>query len=269
MFFTASKILWFLGQPSNLILIIIVAGAVLLILGRQKTGRRFAVAGAGLYLIFGLSPAGHILMAPLEERFPRPALAADFTPRGIIVLGGAVDVMVSAARPEAALNDAGERMIEAVVLARRYPDAKVVFTGGSAELIYDADPEAVAAERFFKAFGIGGEQVIFERQSRNTHENALRTRETFGDGVGGDGVAGDWLLVTSAFHMPRSMELFRKAGFNVIPWPVDYRTRGWIDATRFFPRPSEGLRRTDLAVKEWTGLLIYWLSGRTRVLFPE
>lgn len=264
MFFNASKILWFLGQPSSFILIIIVTGAVLLILGRMKTGRRFTVVGAALYLFFGLSPAGHLLMTPLEERFPRPELSPSFSPRGIIILGGAVDVMVSAARPEAALNEAGERMIEAVALARRYPGAKLVFTGGSADLIYEADPETVAAERFFRAFGIPAEQVIYERQSRNTHENAVRTRETLGDLSGGD-----WLLVTSAFHMPRSMELFRKAGFNVIPWPVDYRTRGWVDATRFFSRPSEGLRRTDLAVKEWAGLLLYWLSGRTRVLFPK
>ncbi len=264
MFFTASKILWFLAQPSNFILIVFSIGATFLVLGRIKTGRLLAVTGALLYVIFGLSPAGHLLMLPLEERFPRPVLAAGFAPRGIIVLGGAIDVLVSAARPEAALNDAGERMMEAVALARRYPDAKVVFTGGSAELIYNADPETVAAKRFFDAFGVAGERVIFENSSRNTHENAVRTREVLGDAG-----AGDWLLVTSAFHMPRSMSLFRKAGFDVTPWPVDYRTRGWVDATRFFPRPSEGLRRTDLAVKEWAGLLVYWLSGRTDVLFPN
>ncbi|MDX2265959.1 MAG: YdcF family protein [Hyphomicrobiales bacterium] len=263
MFFTASKIAWFFAQPSNLILIVLAAGVLLLFLGRAVWGRRLAGGGVALYAVFGLSPAGHLLMLPLEERFPRAVLSADFKPAGVIVLGGAVDALVSGARGEAALNDAAERMTEAAALAAEYPEAKIVFSGGSAELIYNAEPETAAARRFFARMGVAPSRLVLESASRNTHENAQLTRDALGD------ADGEWLLVTSAFHMPRAMALFEKAGFRVRPWPVDYRTRGPEDVWRFFPRPSEGLRRTDLAVKEWIGLFIYWASGRTDSLFPR
>jgi len=77
-----------------------------------------------------------------------------------------------------------------------------------------------------------------------------------------------WLLVTSAFHMPRAIGCFRAVGFDVIPWPVDYRTSGPGDAWRLFPRASEGLRRVDLAAKEWAGLLAYYVTGRSTALLP-
>jgi uncharacterized SAM-binding protein YcdF (DUF218 family) len=77
-----------------------------------------------------------------------------------------------------------------------------------------------------------------------------------------------WLLVTSAYHMPRAMAAFRAAGFAVQAYPVDWRTRGIMDATRPFASLSDGLSRTDTAIHEWIGLLAYRLSGKTRELLP-
>ena len=77
-----------------------------------------------------------------------------------------------------------------------------------------------------------------------------------------------WLLVTSGYHMPRAIGVFRKAGFSVEPYPVDWRTRGPEDALRPFPTLGDGLRRTDTAMREWVGLAIYWLTGRSSELFP-
>lgn len=263
MFFELSKILWFFAQPSNVILIMLALGGALGWSGRERPGLQMCAAGAALYAILGLSPVGHLLLLPLEERFLRPELQPDYAPKGVIVLGGAVDSLVSGARGQAALNEAAERMTEAVALSRRFPQALIVFTGGSAELIYETEPETEAAKRLFTALGVDPSRVIYESQSRNTYENAQWTRAALGDRADGD-----WVLVTSAFHMPRAMGLFRAAGFKVRPWPVDYRTRGAQDAWRFFARSSEGLRRADLAAKEWAGLLVYWLSGRTDALFP-
>jgi uncharacterized SAM-binding protein YcdF (DUF218 family) len=77
-----------------------------------------------------------------------------------------------------------------------------------------------------------------------------------------------WLLLTSAFHMPRAVAVFRAVGFPVEPYPVDWRTTGPADLFRPYPSVSEGLRRTDVAVREWVGLLLYRLTGKTAELFP-
>lgn len=264
MFFYLSKILWFFLQPSSLILALFVAGLLLVWRGRVKLGYRLLLAGAVSYGIAGLSPLGNALILPLEERFPRAELSTNAPPAGIIVLGGAIDTVVSKERSGTALNEAAERMTEGAALARRFPNARLVFSGGSGDLIYQGMTEAEAARRFYESQGIGMERILFESRSRNTSENASFTKELVNPRPGEL-----WLLVTSAFHMPRSMGLFRKAGFDAAAWPADYRTRGWSDMGRFFPAPSEGLRRVDLAVKEWTGLFIYRLTGRIDALPPS
>ena len=107
------------------------------------------------------------------------------------------------------------------------------------------------------------ERITLEDKSRDTLENARFTRELVQPRPGER-----WLLVTSAHHMPRSVGLFRSEGFSVEAYPVDYRTRGAIDLLRFFSTVGDGLRRTDTATREWVGLLVYRLTGRTAELFP-
>jgi uncharacterized SAM-binding protein YcdF (DUF218 family) len=147
-----------------------------------------------------------------------------------------------------------------VALARRFPEARIVFSGGSAELVPDGYTEGAAARRFFRAMGIEDARVTIEEASRNTAENARLSAALVGARAGER-----WLLVTSAFHMPRAMGSFRAAGWSPMPWPTDYRTRGPEDR---LPRPSLGLSLVDLAAKEWVGLVAYRLTGRTDALFP-
>src|SRR5690606_33501583 len=78
-----------------------------------------------------------------------------------------------------------------------------------------------------------------------------------------------WLLVTSAFHMPRAKALFDKAGFATVPWPVDYRTSGREGISLFADDPEDALSNTTLALREWLGLAAYWLSGRIDTPFPS
>lgn len=263
-FFFVSKVVWFLIQPSSLIAVLLAVGTALLWTRRARAGRLFVCTSLVLYLVLGLSPLGHMIMLPLEDRFAPADIKGDGKDiTGIIVLGGAQDTIVSGARQQVTLNEAGERMLEAVVLARRLPQAQLVFSGGSGAILYDDLSEAEIARRAFKELGIATDRVRLESRSRNTYENALRTKELVKPKPGER-----WLLITSAFHMPRSIGCFRKVGFPVEPWPVDYRTRGPQDVRRVFQSFSEGLKRFDLAAREWVGLVVYRLAGRTDALLP-
>jgi uncharacterized SAM-binding protein YcdF (DUF218 family) len=267
MFFYLAKALWFLLQPSTLIALLIGYGAILIWTGWARWGRRFVTAGAILLLIAGLSPLGNALILPLENRFPRANLDDPPPPTGFILLGGAEDRLVGTARHAPTLNEAGERLVEAAILAGRFPEAKIAFSGGDAGILYKSDSEASWAAELLTALGVPRERLILEANARDTYENAAFLKEELNRQ--GDLAPGKrWLLITSAYHMPRAMGAFRKAGFDVEPWPVDYRTRGAADLTRPFDKVSEGLRRVDVAAREWVGLLAYWLRGRSDALFP-
>jgi uncharacterized SAM-binding protein YcdF (DUF218 family) len=262
MFFVLSKILGFFAIPSNLVVSIGILGLLLLPTRFACAGRRLAFASLIVLAILGLSPVGNALIIPLEERFP-PWDAARGAPAGIIVLGGALSPHVSAARNEVALNEAAERLTVAVELARRYPDARILFSGGSGALIFDEGAEAEFAMRLFEGLGIARGRVMLEDRSRNTVENAV-----FSKAIAQPKPGERWLLVTSAHHLPRAIGIFRKADFAVEPYPVDWRTSGREDALRPFPTVGDGLRRTDTAVREWVGLVAYWLAGKSSELFP-
>jgi uncharacterized SAM-binding protein YcdF (DUF218 family) len=259
MFFSVSKLVWLFVQPSSLLLILLVAGAALLFTRFQKLGRRLVVAGVALFVVLGLLPICNLLQLPLDERFARADLSRGVD--GIVVLGGGEEPAIAAVRGVHALNDAGDRFTETVALARRFPQAKIVFTSGSTD-----EPDQIGAdagEKVLKDLGVESDRLIFERQSRNTWENAVYTKALV------DPKPGErWLLVTSAAHMPRAIGSFRKVGFAVEPWPVDYRTTGRQDLYYRFDAAPDGLKRLDGAVREWVGLVVYWLTGRSSALFP-
>jgi uncharacterized SAM-binding protein YcdF (DUF218 family) len=227
-----------------------------------RAGRRVAVFAVIVLAVVGWSPLGNAIILPLEERFP-PWDASRGVPTGIICLGGALDTVVSPVRGEVAVNEAAERMTAMAELARRFPDARIVFSGGSGRLLYDGATESELAERLFVSFGIEKSRITLEDKSRDTAENARLTRDIVQPKPNER-----WLLVTSAYHMPRAVALFREAGFSVEAFPVDYRTRGAADMLRPFSTLGDGLRRTDTAVREWAGLIVYWITGRTSELLP-
>lgn len=262
MFFFASKIFGFLSVPSNLLVVAALAGACLLLTRWQRLARGLLVTSVLLLAVLGFSPLSNVLLLTLTERFPAWQ-EGRFEPYGIIVLGGAIDSEVSAARNAIELDSSAERVLTMLDLARRYPQAKIVFSGGSGNLLMNSEAEAPWARSTLAAFELTGTRFLFEETSRTTGENAANTRDLVKP------VAGQrWLLVTSAFHMPRSIGAFRAAGFDVEAFPVDWRTRGWQDAALPFHRLSGGLARADVAIHEWTGLLIYWLTGRSSELLP-
>src|SRR5690606_16168645 len=122
--------------------------------------------------------------------------------------------------------------------------------------------EAETMRRFFERFGIAKERLIVEGESHNTDENALLTRDLVDGG-------GATILVTSAFHMPRSVGIFRKQGVDVVPWPTDYRSTGDQGLTLELANPNQNLETATVAMREWIGLVAYNLTGRTSDLLPS
>jgi uncharacterized SAM-binding protein YcdF (DUF218 family) len=266
MFYPISKLLTTLTLPSSLVVLVLAAGALMLSWPRwQLTGRRLVLTGLLLLPVLGISPLGNALILPLEHRaasYPLPAPTDRID--GIIILGGFEDGWVSGGRPGLAVNETAERLTEGVRLSRRYPDAKIVFTGGTGALLLSGQAAATTVGSYLADVGVAPQRIVLEAKSRNTHENAILTRDILAPKPGQR-----WLLVTSAYHMPRSVGVFRKAGFDIQAYPVDYRTRDAGDAVRPFDSIPDGLKRVDLAAREWAGLLVYWLTGRSDSLWPS
>lgn len=260
-----SKLAGFLLQPSTLIVLAITAGLMLAHRRAHRArGLRLAAAGLAALVLAGIVPIGNVLLLPLEQRFAGSQMPGPTEPvTGIIILGGFEDGWVSSGRSGLAVNESAERLTEGIRLARAHPEAKVVFTGGVGRLWPAGVSAGGPVGRMLADMGIAPGRIVIEEQARNTFENATLTRSLLAPEPGQR-----WLLVTSAYHMPRSVGVFRAVGFDVVPVPVDYRTRGWGDVTRLFERVPAGLERLDLATREWIGLLAYRLTGRTRQLLP-
>ncbi len=263
MSFIASKVLWGVAQPGNLLILLLALGALLLFSGRRSrrhAGRRIVAAAALGFLILTIVPVGTWLVRPLEDRFPRPAIPNHVD--GIIVLGGAVNPPIAALRGDPSVNDAAERVLAMADLGRRYPDAKLLFTGGSGSLWGGKYREGEVMRVVLEQAGLDTGRVLFENESRNTWENALFSRDLVAPKPGET-----WLLVTSAWHMPRSVGIFRRIGWPVVPFPVDYRSRTDGRPYLLFELDSN-LTMATFAIREWIGLAAYRLMDRTDSLFP-
>jgi uncharacterized SAM-binding protein YcdF (DUF218 family) len=262
LFFVLSKTLGVMLLPTNFLIGVGLFGAILLATRFTSLGRKLLIASVVLLAICGFSPLGKLVLYPLESRFP-PWDAARGAPDGIVVLGGSIDPDLSAAHGLPVFKGAVDRVIAVAALAHRYPNARIIFSGGSGNLISGDAREADYASAVFESLGVPKQHLTMERRSRNTQENA-----EFSKIIAAPKSGERWLLVTSAYHMPRSVGLFRKAGFAVEPYPVDWRVGGRADILTFSSLSSEGLDRVDTGIREWMGLAAYWISGKTRELFP-
>ncbi|WP_311925206.1 YdcF family protein [Microvirga sp. 3-52] len=263
MFYYLSKVAWFFATPSNLLMSLILLGLILALFKRLRS------FGIGVSLVFtlatialGLLPIASYILLPLEERFP--PFRDDGKPAdGIILLGGSVEAADSASRGMIVSNESAERVLDTIELAHRYPKARILISGGGGTVFGDGAAEAPIIAAYFKSVGIDQTRILVEDRSRTTSENAVFSRELAQPQEGER-----WLLVTSAWHMPRAVGVFENADFPVTPYPVDFRTGGGGNNHRPFAFISDGLRRLDLGAKEWAGLIGYYATGRTSRLFP-
>jgi uncharacterized SAM-binding protein YcdF (DUF218 family) len=262
MFFALSKVLALAIFPSNILIGIGLIGVVLMATRWRCAGRRIAAVSLVLLSVAGFSPVGRLLAAPLEDRFPSWTFSGP-PPAGIIVLGGAIDPSLSRERGEAVIGQSFQRLTIVPKLARAYPDARIVYSGGNGDLLAGEAREADFAGPVLESLGVPRDRLILERNSRNTAENAAFTKALV------DPKPGErWLLVTSASHMPRAVGCFRHVGFDVEAVPVGGREAG--SSSRFWPMRTLGLglAQLDESVREWVGLVAYRITGRTDELLP-
>ena len=261
--FLVSKFVEFLLLPSNFIGFVAGGGLLAIVLRRPRFGRAALVLSALLLAVGGWSPLGRAALMVLEDRFPQPQLTEPIA--GIVMLGGAVDTHITAERGQATLNEAGERLTAVAELSRRFPQARLLLSGGASDL---ASPEPVTesavARDLLVGMGLEPQRIELEERSRTTCENAEQSLLVANPKVGDR-----WLLVTSASHIPRAVACFRAVGFSVIPYPVDYRTRDTADLRRPMVSIADGVQTLDLAAHEWIGLATYRLFGRTHELLPS
>ncbi|WP_086999763.1 YdcF family protein [Rhizobium sullae] len=260
-FFVLSKLLAAFLVLSNLIGLMAFVGIVALAMRRFRAARILLIVSTVLLLIVGWFPVGSAGLLVLEDRFPQPAIQDNVT--GIVVLGGEIDTDISTERQTITLTDAGERLTKTAALSLLYPNARILLSGGTANLLSaEEKSEAAVARDLLVEIGVPEKRIELEGRSRNTCENAVESKAVASPKPGES-----WLLVTSAFHMPRAVACFRAADFPVIPYPVGYRARP-SDVGRPTRSVSMGLYLADLAAHEWIGLVAYHLAMRTE-LFPS
>lgn len=260
LFFVLSKVLWIAAKPESWFGLLLALALVAAAKNRLRLTIGFLSLCLAAYAVIAVFPVADLLYAPLESRFPvRPAIG---DPAYIVVLGGAEDLEQSAATGMVNVNQAAERLLAAIEMARTHPDAQLILSGSSGSLLGTSVSSAEVMAQALAGAGIERKRLLLETVSRNTAENAQRSAE-----LAGDGVRRQMVLVTSAFHMPRSIGLFCRAGWSeIIPYPVDFRSSGgrrllgWAFA--------DNLDALNTAVREWIGLVAYWLTGRTKHLFP-
>lgn len=260
-FWKTSKVLWEFCNPDMVILLILVIATILLWFRRQKAARNLFTLVTVVLLMFVFLPVDKWLLWPLENRFPQ-AVTLPEKIDGIIVLGGGEDPLVSAIRKLPQVNGAAERLIAFVALANQYPQAKLVFTGGTGHLNLQEYKGADTARAVLQQLGFNTDRVLFESQSRNTIENVRLSHRLVQPKAGEK-----WILITSAAHMPRSVGLFRKVEWQVIPYPVDYLTTGvlqydWMTGGFYV------IGQFNVGLREWIGCFVNWVLGNSLELFP-
>ena len=259
-FFHLSKLFWLLFVPGNFLAFTLLVGVALLAAGRRRWGMALVAVPSVFFAVLVFLPLDQWVMRPLENRFPRPAWPAHV--QGIVVLGAGEEPEISASRGMPTVNFAEGALVEAASLMRRYPGARLIFSGGSPALAGPAHPEAMVAHGIFDQLGAEQSRIIYEDRSRNTWENLVFSRRLAKPAPGET-----WLLVTSAIHMPRSMGIAGKIGWTMTPWPTDYQTLGGADIISRW-NMSENLGLLEEALREWIGLGAYWLTGKTSTFFP-
>jgi len=261
MFFPLSKYLWTLVDPANLLLVLLVAGVLLSASRWRKAGLRVLMLVAMASVVIATVPVSAWGLWLLENRFP---VMTVMPPRvdGIIVAGGILDPRRSRDRGQPVLGGAVERLTAMAQLAHRYPDAQVIFSGGAGDPAHPQLREAHYIAPFLADMGLEAGRVLFEDTARNTAENARITHDIARPQPGQT-----WLLVTSAFHMPRAIGTFRQAGWDIQAYPVDFSTSpGFV--WQFFFNFSAGIMQLSQLTHEVVGLIVYKLSGRSRSFFP-
>ncbi len=261
LFFIVSKLVWSVLSPSALFIWLTLLALVLLYRGYLQAAKSLLLFMTLIGFAVMAYPLGDVLLEKLEKRFSVPATLPEQID-GIIVLGGGEQLNTSLSWQAPQMGEAGDRYLAADMLARHYPKTPLWVSGGS-NLLQQPQHEKVADihQQLLLMAGVPAAQIHIEQNSRNTYENIQNLRKVLPD------PNGQYLLVTSAYHMPRSIGIARKLGLNVIAYPVDYRSQR-SDQRQFDFALFEHLQTLEPAIREWLGLTVYFLTGKTSQFLP-
>lgn len=257
-----SEIIFFVLRPSNALVLLLVVAVVCLLLGANRIGLVLVTLATVGFVLAGFAPLGKLLLRPLEDRYEKPEPMPESV-TGILVFGGAIKGDIASVRQIPEVNDDADRLIAVADLAKRYPDALVAISNGPKPEAGEIGNAEFAA-RLFESFGVARDRIRIEDRALSTWENALYLKELLKPKPGDT-----WIVVTSAWHMPRTMGILEKVGWSgLVPWPVDYRTLGNGDASAWTPSMADGLFQSNVAAREWLALIAYYLTGKTPALVP-
>ena len=261
MFFTISKIFWLLAAPLNAILILTAIGLALFYF-KKPIGKRILIFTAWVFILLGFLPVGHNLIVFLERQYDVPAQIPENID-GIIVLGGSFNSYLSEKTGRIAVNSNINRMVDFMALSKQYPNAKKVFSGGSGNILRPERKEADDAKDFLDMLEFNSNEFIFERESKNTYENAKFSQELLQPKVGEK-----WIVITSDFHMPRTVSIFNKLGWDIIPYPTGMKTSGQYRLTPLNFNVVGNFFFLSHALKEMIGVGVYFVTGKSALFFP-
>lgn len=257
MMFTISKILTFVLLPPGSLIFALVVGILLMARKRKRASAIVLSAAAAAFFLLSFSPFADLLLRPLEDAHPPLAAVEQLNPKDyadvglIVVLGGGSTARSPEAGSKSVLIESGLKRAEyGAALAKRL-DLPLLYSAGVVYEQEGVEAESEVARRFWVSLGIEDSRILVENASRNTYENAgLTAKMAKGKKL---------LLVTSAFHMPRSVQSFRKRGVDFTPAPTDYHaTRTSYVWANYFP--SEGsFRNSYFALHEYLGMAYYSL----------
>ncbi len=261
MFFVASKILSVVLEPLLHPYLLLLAAGLMRVMKRRRAMRLFIGGAILLPLAYGFLPLSQWPLRHLENAYEIPQLEGQKID-GIIVLGGHTgSSWVSQTRNQAQQSRAADRFTKGIALHLANPESLLIFSGYSSSLNPRGWREADIARKLVEEIGVNGTNILYEATSRNTYENAVNSLSIAVPQPGQR-----WLLVTSASHMPRAMGSFAAAGWtDIIAYPVDYVTATSNNGI-FSLSAGPGTVRNWL--HEYVGLVVYWATGRSTVLFP-
>ena len=260
MTFYLSKILWLIINPFNIIIFLILFGFITQIFLKSFYSKLTYFLAFLIFIFSAVFPTGKFMIYQLEKKFhTNPVFPSQIN--GILILSGATNPELSKEYNQIHLNDSVERLTESIQLINRYPKAKVIFSGGSGSINNQELTHADVAREFFAQLQVDTNKIIFESKSKNTYENILFSKE-----IVKPSSDENWLLVTSASHMTRALNIGEKLNWIFIPYAVDFNSHrifSWRLSINFLGN----IGALQSASHEWVGLIAYYLMGRTSKIY--
>jgi uncharacterized SAM-binding protein YcdF (DUF218 family) len=251
MYFLLSKILAPFINFTNLIFFICIISYFFKKLFFKKFFKIINYLGIFILIIFSFFPIGSKLIASLEKKYIISVLPDNYD--YIVVLAGSEEPYKTFITNKLALNHASERLIASVKLANEKKNSKIIFLGGSGYLKTGNLDESDVARIFFKDINFDLKKVIFINSTRNTIENLKELKKLNLQ------IKNNSILITSAFHMKRSLLISKKLDLNLTPYAVDFKSLADNDSDSLLNRYQRfsiagNLQSINLFFREFLGI---------------